>query len=68
MIGYHCILNITRNASCPTDGQCLALFFVLDVALVVDANTHRISIPWFNGKKVVHENVQTRTFITEYRH
>ena len=31
---------------------------VLDVALVVDANTDRISIPWFEGKKVVHENIQ----------
>ncbi len=49
----HCILNITRNASCPSNGQCLARLGVLDVALVIDANTHRISIPWFNGKKVV---------------
>jgi len=31
---------------------------VLDVALVFDTNADSISMPWFNGKKVVNENVQ----------
>lgn len=31
---------------------------VLDVALVFDTTTDSISIPWFNGKKIVNENIQ----------